>query len=187
MPLQRHRSTYTSIRWTHQPNTWLFNQILLGVRDGAASVPRQMWRPSTSCLRSAGLPAESAAVSAKPSPRQSDAGQRMIRCCLTCAQYGTCVYSVGMITGLGHPPNPVQLQRHRGRSALCLFAGKIGSWRISFWVCFTCESTLRPSAGVSVHAHQSGLSVSLFLAYVDAAEPETLLWRVAESLISPRG
>lgn len=63
-----------------------------------------MRRLLTSCLQLASLPAESAAVSTKQSPRQSDAGQRMIRCCLTCAQYGTCVYSVGTITGLGHSP-----------------------------------------------------------------------------------
>lgn len=146
-----------------------------------------MGRLLTSCLRSASLPAESAAVSTSRRPRQSDAGRRMIRCCLTCAQYGTCVYSVGMITGLGHPPTRCS-SGGIGVVPRCVYLrGKIGSWRVFFWVCFTCASTPWPSAGVSVRAHQSCLSASLFLAYMEAAQPETLLWRVAELLISPRG
>lgn len=124
---------------TSHTHTWFYNQISLCVRDIAVSVPRQMGRLLTSCLRSASLPAESAAVSTSRRRRQSDAGQRMIRCCLTCAQYGTCVYSVGMITGLGHPPTRCSsrgigvVQRCvylRGRSAVGpFFSGSVSHVR----------------------------------------------------------
>lgn len=45
-----------------------------------------------------------AAISTTQSLRQSDAGGRMIRCCLTSTQYGTCVSSVGQIAGFGNNP-----------------------------------------------------------------------------------
>lgn len=129
-----------------------------------------MGRLLTSCLPSASVPAESAAVSTSQSLRQSDAGQRMIRCLLTCAQYGTCVCSVGLITGFGHSPTPGQLQRRQGRSALCLFARKIGSVSIFLAPVHMREHSNCQPALASAHIKVVFLRFSL--SQKPAAEPE---------------
>lgn len=75
--------------------------------------------------------ASSTAVSANQSLRQTDAGRRMIRCCLTSAQCGTCVFGVGLIARFWTRSRSAEHRGPQSCSGLCLFAHyrviKIGS------------------------------------------------------------
>lgn len=66
--------------------------------------------------------ASSTAVSANQILRQTDAGRRMIRCCLTSAQCGTRVFGVGLIARFWTRSRSAQHSGPQSCSGPCLFA-----------------------------------------------------------------
>lgn len=89
---------------------------------------------------SASLPAESVRNSSfsKPEPRQTDAGRRMIRCCLTSTQYGTCLqcWADSAVWTCSHTAQLLRRQDSAGCSVLffaCNGVMKIGGVRALFF------------------------------------------------------
>lgn len=98
---------------------------------------------------SASLPAESVRNSSfsKPEPRQTDAGRRMIRCCLTSSQYGTCLQRWADSAVWTHSRTAQLLRRQDSAGCSLLFFAcngvmKIGGVRAFFFFqlfpCCTC-------------------------------------------------
>lgn len=104
---------WESMNSDHCENMWFYVQILLpmsalsAVYDITLCLVQARWgfcEPIDVHLLVYLRSVLSTAVCTNQSLRQTDAGQRMIRCCLTSAQCGTCVFSVGLIAWFGHAP-----------------------------------------------------------------------------------
>lgn len=119
---------------------------------------------------SASLPAESVRNSSfsKPEPRQTDAGRRMIRCCLTSTQYGTCLqcWADSAVWTCSHTAQLLRRQDSAGCSVLffaCNGVMKIGGVRaLFFFIIFFFIISLLHMCSEQISPDQSHVSLLWF-------------------------